>query len=277
MLGITPNIGGNMKEYRIGEFAQAMNVNTDFLKYYEENDILHPFKNEENNYRYYTINQSRIVVEIKRLRSLGFSVSEIKQALTHDNSQELMKLYSNKTKEFEEKINEYKVSINYFEKVKKCLDYSNTENNFYITDKPAFYFLPHTNEDDYIDSQNSIYHDWLQRIPYALGSDRYYKENGTYKLQHGLIIEAEYVERFQLNTTNAIYVPQMRSFEIYATYTHTDTFEKEADLSLSKYQNELSIINTHNYTYSGDIYVDFIAFSHEQQQLYEHSLVHIAI
>lgn len=53
----------------------------------------------------------------------------------------------------------------------------------------------------------------------------------------------------------------MRSFEIYATYTHTDTFEKEADLSLSKYQKELSVIDEHNYTYRGDIYVDFIAFS----------------
>ena len=69
----------------------------------------------------------------------------------------------------------------------------------------------------------------------------------------------------------------MRSFEIYTSYKHENNFEKEAELSLHKFQKELSLLDKHNYTYQGDIYVDFVTFSHEQGQLYEHSIIHIAI
>lgn len=48
----------------IGEFSRICKVTTRTLRHYDEIDLIKPVKiNEENNYRYYDVNQARTVMK----------------------------------------------------------------------------------------------------------------------------------------------------------------------------------------------------------------------
>ncbi len=67
------------KEYCIssGTFAKLCNTTRDTLRYYEQERILIPHKNPNNNYRYYSYAQITSYYFIATFRSLGCPVSEI--------------------------------------------------------------------------------------------------------------------------------------------------------------------------------------------------------
>ena len=63
--------------YRIGEIARLYGLNADTLRYYEEQGLLHPARDEENGYRLYTIRDVCTLNVIRSLRSLDVSTREI--------------------------------------------------------------------------------------------------------------------------------------------------------------------------------------------------------
>ena len=70
-----------MKEYyKIGEISKLYNIGADSLRYYEEAGILKP-RRDENGYRMYSINDIRTLNILRELRSIGFSLNEIKAHL----------------------------------------------------------------------------------------------------------------------------------------------------------------------------------------------------
>ena len=68
-----------MKKYSIREFADTFGISADALRYYEKNHLLETKRNAENTYRYYTDEDCQTIMNIKMLRSLGFSVKEIRE------------------------------------------------------------------------------------------------------------------------------------------------------------------------------------------------------
>ena len=73
-----------MKEYyKIGEISKLYGIGTDSLRYYEELGILHP-RRDSNGYRMYSISDIRTLNILRELRSIGFSMQEIKEHLQED-------------------------------------------------------------------------------------------------------------------------------------------------------------------------------------------------
>lgn len=70
----------------IGEMAKLRGVTVDTLRHYDKIGLLKPFHiDPETGYRYYSISQYEVLGTIKELRSIGFSLEEIKQFLTDRN------------------------------------------------------------------------------------------------------------------------------------------------------------------------------------------------
>lgn len=70
----------------IGEMAKLRGVTVDTLRHYDKIGLLKPFHiDRETGYRYYSISQYEVLGTIKELRSIGFSLEEIKQFLTDRN------------------------------------------------------------------------------------------------------------------------------------------------------------------------------------------------
>ncbi|MBR7927587.1 MerR family transcriptional regulator [Aerococcaceae bacterium zg-ZUI334] len=76
---------------KIGEFSHINNISIQTLRYYDEINLLKPYKVDKfTNYRYYHINQSALIDTIQYLRQLDFSIEQIKHILTDENPNRIL-------------------------------------------------------------------------------------------------------------------------------------------------------------------------------------------
>ncbi len=78
--------------YKIGEIASLYGIGTDSLRYYEELGILKPAR-DDNGYRMYNIGDIRTLNILRELRTIGFSMGEIKDHLADFNLQKTLDLF----------------------------------------------------------------------------------------------------------------------------------------------------------------------------------------
>ncbi|MGN0395653.1 MAG: MerR family transcriptional regulator [Coprococcus sp.] len=70
----------NSRLYKIGMFAQMNHITVKTLRFYEEQGLLTPaYVDEENGYRYYTMNQMAELHQISALKQAGFTLEDIMQ------------------------------------------------------------------------------------------------------------------------------------------------------------------------------------------------------
>lgn len=73
--------------FSIGDTAKLNNITVQTLRYYDKEGLLKPFfVNKTNGYRYYSITQFLQIDFIRRYRTLGFPIEEIKKILSSENS-----------------------------------------------------------------------------------------------------------------------------------------------------------------------------------------------
>ena len=98
----------------IGEFSKICKVSTKTLRYYAEIGLILPNEiNNENGYRYYSIEQLETMLFIKRLKSYNFSLEQIKIILQCEELQD-EKLYLSlieKKKEIDKQIHKLNMTL----------------------------------------------------------------------------------------------------------------------------------------------------------------------
>lgn len=116
------------REYRIGEVARLLGVTQDTLRFYEEKDIIKPYK-AENGYRCYTADDVWLLLDAIYYRKVNFSVNDVKKILYDNNCESMLDLISEKIEEEKRSIMEHQyyltkleVSHNSCQNVKKYLD-----------------------------------------------------------------------------------------------------------------------------------------------------------
>jgi len=92
--------------YKISDFSKITNLTIKALRYYDEESILTPsHRNNENSYRYYDDNDFQKAMLIVMLRTLDFSITEIKDVLANcDNVNDLSYYLEEKKNMIESKI-----------------------------------------------------------------------------------------------------------------------------------------------------------------------------
>ena len=65
----------------IGQAAAASGVSAKMIRHYEESGLIRPARRTASNYRSYSSNDVHVLRFIKRARTLGFSVADIKPLL----------------------------------------------------------------------------------------------------------------------------------------------------------------------------------------------------
>lgn len=90
------------KYYKIGEISNLYGIGTDSLRYYEEIGILKP-RRDDNGYRMYNISDIRTLNILRELRSIGFSMAEIKDHLADFNLEKTLSLFRREIQAIDEK------------------------------------------------------------------------------------------------------------------------------------------------------------------------------
>ena len=94
--------------YSISEFAKVCGTTKDTLYHYEKQGILIPATDENNHYRYYSINDFHLFQFIAHLRRLGFSISEIRECVKNRSVPTYMKMLEQSQSQCLEEISEAK-------------------------------------------------------------------------------------------------------------------------------------------------------------------------
>lgn len=90
------------KYYKIGEISNLYGIGTDSLRYYEEIGILKP-RRDDNGYRMYNISDIRTLNILRDLRSIGFSMAEIKEHLADFNLEKTLSLFRREIRVIDQK------------------------------------------------------------------------------------------------------------------------------------------------------------------------------
>ncbi|GAA0182841.1 MerR family transcriptional regulator [Clostridium sediminicola] len=99
--------------YKIGEFSKITNLTVKTLRYYDEQGMLNPsYRNKENGYRFYDEKDFKKAQLILLLRSLEFSIAEIKDVFSnYENPSDLSYFLEEKKKIIRDKIREEKALL----------------------------------------------------------------------------------------------------------------------------------------------------------------------
>ncbi len=81
------------KYYKIGEISKLYSISPDSLRYYEDLGILKP-KRDVNGYRMYSINDIWTLNILRELRTIGFSMEQIKEHLLSYDLKSTLGLFS---------------------------------------------------------------------------------------------------------------------------------------------------------------------------------------
>ena len=68
--------------FKIGEISKLYGIGVDSIRYYEEIGIIKP-QRSESGYRYYSIHDIWRLNVIRDLRSIGFTMEQIREYLDH--------------------------------------------------------------------------------------------------------------------------------------------------------------------------------------------------
>lgn len=94
--------------FTVGEIAKLTNVPIQTLRYYDKMGLLKPaYVNEENNYRYYSVNQFIKIDLLKQCKIIGLSLKEIEALLKEEiTADSMIEIIDKQKKILDEKIKE---------------------------------------------------------------------------------------------------------------------------------------------------------------------------
>lgn len=95
----------------IGQFSKEVSLSTRTLRVYEDLGLIQAHTRGDNKYRYYTSKQIELIERIKKFKSIGFSLEEIRSLLEIDISMDSEKLKSLLQKQLS-KLENQQLSIN---------------------------------------------------------------------------------------------------------------------------------------------------------------------
>lgn len=90
--------------FKIGEISKLFHIGVDSIRYYEKVGLLHPARNEDNNYRLYTLDDIRTMNTIRELLDIGFSTEEILQFEKDRNLKHVTAMLDKESSVIDEKI-----------------------------------------------------------------------------------------------------------------------------------------------------------------------------
>lgn len=257
--------------FKSKELADLFNTTIDTLRYYEKIGLLHPIRNPENNYRYFTssdIETLGIVMELLRLR---FPLSEIKELVTTRSVDQTLSILHKEEIALKQQISQLETTLS---SIQSRIGFMN--HILYETPLETIQ-LQHFPERNSI----KISDEDIEEDIFEISIIKYMKENSiTVPLVGACDFYALDLEHF-LKTQELI----VRGVFYYTNdnhYNHNYTLpagsyltlaflsKKESDLSY-KFLNELiDYMNDHNLTPKSDIYSFYMIDETESSNKEEH-------
>lgn len=96
--------GGTGVQYKIGNVARMLGISRDLLRYYEKKGVVHPRKDQLNDYRYYDTWDINFLLDCIWYKQFGFGIDQIAHMVTDCGYGELLSELGDKTEEIERRL-----------------------------------------------------------------------------------------------------------------------------------------------------------------------------
>lgn len=216
-------------KYRIGDVSRILNIPVETIRYYEKKGVIKPFKDEENNYRYYEISDMNLLLDYKKYRAMEFSMDEISNIMEKDSLNSFIKKIEERQDIIEKKLKFYqllKVKNKNFEKV--LLNIKKNLLKCTIEKFPNIYYLALRNKKEYFLNKeiNKIFSNWIENYPF---------------IEHSIRIKASYTSDFSNDSIDVNEIDYNWGLGIKESWFNS------LDITLS---NEVEYISFHNAIYT---------------------------
>ncbi len=255
-----------MKKYRIGQLAKMMCVSLDFIRFYEQKGLIKFTTDPSNGYHYYDISQSEMTYKIQQYRRLGYNVNDTVALLKTADKDQILAMYASKSDFHKENLKMSSFAIRYLDFLRTTL--STQSGTWYITRKPSMWFLPHTQNDDYLSDPTTLaaYKSWNEQIPLVFSMDRWIIDNegNLIKIQHGRGIEKSVADDFGIRpAAPAILYPEKRCIEYYLDLENQAGSGWAPSMELSSIHLPLDVVRDKKFEIDGDVFMRHVTFYHE--------------
>ncbi len=99
------------ERYKIGDISKLLGIPVQTLRYYEEQGILRPQKDEKTGYRYYNAWDLNNLFDSVHYRSLDFSLQQTQEILNADSLDDIREKYIKQEKDMLNKVKKYKEKL----------------------------------------------------------------------------------------------------------------------------------------------------------------------
>ena len=156
------------------------------LRFYEEQDILHPKKNESTGYRYYDAWDLNSLLDAIHYRSLDFSLHEASEIIHEDNQEEIARKYAKQEALVKQKIEQYETMLKIIQKQLRRLEaYELYMHCFEERESPELLFFRHRLRDEFqsvegnmdFDELNDDMKPWIDAITVSMPT--FFIQNGS--------------------------------------------------------------------------------------------------
>lgn len=265
---------------KIGEFAQLNNLSIQTLRYYEKIGLIYPVKVDNlTNYRYYDLMQSSVLDMIQFLKSLDFSLEDIKEILNrHDNLEFLQHTLIEQQRELEQKQLQVEMKISQIEAFREAThiyENSRTSNDIELIKLPKRNIIKFSIPDNIYDITAEKYEYHLRQFkkylatnfPFIPSCSRIGSVMDQYQIKTGKLVSKELFVFFSTKQ-KALFKESKTSASldslISGTYAvdYCDDFSKECE-AIKKFKEK---IDTKNLEIIGDYVCEII---YEVPQLHQ--------
>ena len=160
--------------YRIGDYARYMGVTPDFLKHYEQFNLIHSYQ-EENGYRFYPFSESFKIFECMKLRNHDFTVREMDVLLNSLDEPQVLEELEKKSAEIERELAFRKaLTEEYHRFAEELRRMRGRKEDWWIQVNEPMLFLPHTRERSFIDDARiyELLESWVKWMPIVRSAAR---------------------------------------------------------------------------------------------------------
>lgn len=205
------------KTYRIGDYARYMGVTPDFLKHYEQFDLITP-RIAQNGYRYYPFHESSRLLDCLVLRGYGVPLKEMSGMLREDDADAFCQKLDERADTLRRQIAISQAVVQEHERLSRWMArMKGREEDWHVLELPALLFLPHTNLYTFLDDPRiyELLSDWTPYMPMVKSCLRITpaEGGGTPAYCWGLIVRQDFAQTYDLPTNDALEVlPARKAF-----------------------------------------------------------------
>lgn len=160
------------RRYRIGEYASYMGVTPDFLKHYEQNDLVCA-EVQTNGYRYYRFRESCRILECMRLRNYGFTVRDMGTVLNHVDGAQAWQMLEEKVARLEKQVQLENAVLEEHRRIRDWLCQIQEKGEDWEVQKiEPLCFLPHAHHNDFLPDARiyDVLNQWVSWMPVVKSS-----------------------------------------------------------------------------------------------------------